>query len=432
MPARRRRAAASRRGAAPLVPAVNLQKWFFNMSGSARLTANQDSDPVWRPAAAARSDVPPFIVMDVMAAAARLEAAGRRIIHMEVGQPAARAPAPALAAAQAALGGGPLGYTVALGNMSLRRRIARHYAERHGADVDPGRIVITTGSSAGFMLAFLAMFAPGDRVAIASPGYPPYRNVLAALGCEAVPIEVTEATRYALTPEALLAAHRERPLKGVLVASPANPSGTMMTAEALAALVRAAEDAGIAFISDEIYHGLDYAFPAGTALNVSANAVVINSFSKYFCMTGWRIGWIVAPELLVRPVERLQQNFAISAPTLSQVAAEAAFDGRDEMEAVKRGYEVNRRILTDGLPRAGFDRFLPADGAFYLYADVSRFCDDSLDFARRMLEEAGVAATPGVDFDPVHGRRYVRFCYAGAAAEVAEAVERVTGWLGQG
>jgi aspartate/methionine/tyrosine aminotransferase len=255
--------------------------------------------------------------------------------------------------------------------------------------------------------------------------------VLAALGCEAVPIEVTAATRFALTP-ALLAAHRERPLKGVLVASPANPSGTMMTADAFAALVRAAEDAGIAFISDEIYHGLDYAFPAETALNVSGNAVVINSFSKYFCMTGWRIGWMVVPEPLVRPVERLQQNFAISVPTLSQVAAEAAFDGRDEMEAVKRGYEVNRRLLTECLPAAGFDRFLPADGAFYLYADISRFGGDSPDFARRMLEEAGVAATPGVDFDPVHGRNYVRFCYAGAEAEVAEAVERVTGWLTRG
>jgi aspartate/methionine/tyrosine aminotransferase len=422
-----------------------LQKW-FKMAGSARLTANPDSNlaskkpgpkdfaskSIWRPGAAARSNVPPFSAMDVMAEAARLEAAGRRIIHMEVGQPAAGAPAAALAAAQAALVAGPLGYTVALGNVSLRRRIARHYAERHGADVEPGRIVITTGSSAGFMLAFLTLFEPGDRVAIASPGYPPYRNVLAALGCEAVPIEVTAATRFALTPEALLAAHRDRPLKGVLVASPANPSGTMMTAGVLAALVRSAEEAGIAFISDEIYHGLDYAFPAETALNASDGAVVINSFSKYFCMTGWRIGWMVVPELLVRPIERLQQNFAISVPTLSQVAAEAAFDGREEMEAVKRGYEVNRRLLTEGLPAAGFDRFLPADGAFYLYADISRFSTDSPEFARRMLEEAGVAATPGVDFDPVHGRRYVRFCYAGAEAEVAEAVQRVTGWLRRG
>jgi aspartate/methionine/tyrosine aminotransferase len=385
-----------------------------------------------RLSASARSNVSPFIVMDVVAAAERLEAAGRRIIHMEIGQPAASAPASAIAAAQAALANGRIGYTAALGNASLRQRIARHYAERYGVEIDPERIVLTTGSSAAFILAFLAMFEPGDRVAIASPGYPPYRNVLKALGCEAVPIEVTAATRFALAPPALLAAHRERPLKGVLVASPANPSGTMMTADALSALVRAAEAEGIAFISDEIYHGLDYAFPSRTALDISSEAVVINSFSKYFCMTGWRIGWMVVPETMIRPIERLHQNLAISVPALSQAAAEAAFDGRGEMETIKHGYEVNRRILTEGLPRAGFGQFLPVDGAFYLYADVSRFCNDSLDFARRMLEEAGVAATPGMDFDPVHGGRFIRFCYAGAAADVAEAVDRLTAWLKRG
>jgi len=384
------------------------------------------------PRPSGRGDVPPFMVMDVVAAAARLEAAGRRVIHLEIGQPAAPAPSTAIAAARAALDAGRIGYTESLGIPSLRRRIARHYAQRHGVEVDPGRIVLTTGSSAGFMLAFLAMFEPGDRVAIASPGYPPYRNVLSALGCEAVPLEISAATRFALSPEALLAAHRERPLKGVLVASPANPTGTMMTADALAALIRAAEGEGIAFISDEIYHGLDYAMPAETALKMSANAVVINSFSKYFCMTGWRIGWMAVPDPLIRPIERLQQNLAISVPTLSQIAAEAAFDGRDEMEAVKRGYEDNRRVLMDGLPGAGFDSFLPVDGAFYLYADVSRFCNDSLDFAGRMLEEAGVAATPGADFDPVHGCRFIRFCYAGATAEVREAVDRLGAWLKRG
>ena len=385
-----------------------------------------------RLSASARSDVPAFMVMDVVAAAARLEAAGRRVIHMEIGQPAAAAPAPAIAAARAALATGRIGYTQSLGIPSLRRRIARHYAERHGAEIDPERVVLTTGSSAGFMLAFLAMFEPGDRIAIASPSYPPYRNVLTALGCEAVPIEVTASTRFALAPAALLAAHDQRPLKGVLVASPANPTGTMMTSDALAALIGAAEGEGIAVVSDEIYHGLDYAFPAQTALNVSANAVVINSFSKYFCMTGWRIGWMVVPETLIRPIERLQQNLAISVPTLSQVAAEAAFDGRDEMETVKHGYEVTRRMLMEGLPRAGFDQFLPVDGAFYLYADVSRFCSDSLDFARRMLEEAGVAAASGADFDPVHGRSFMRMCYAGATTEVREAVERLGAWLKQG
>jgi aspartate/methionine/tyrosine aminotransferase len=382
--------------------------------------------------ASARSDVPAFIVMDVVAAAARLEAAGRRIIHMEIGQPAAAAPPSAIAAAQAALAAGRIGYTPALGNTSLRQRIARHYAERYCVEIDPQRVVLTTGSSAAFMLAFLSMFEPGDRIAIASPGYPPYRNVLTALGCQAVPIEVTATTRFALAPAALVAAHAERPLAGVLVASPANPTGTMMTPKALAALIRAAQAEGLAFISDEIYHGLDYAFPAQTALNISADAIVINSFSKYFCMTGWRIGWMVVPEPLIRPIERLQQNLAISVPALSQVAAEAAFDGRDDMEAVKHGYEVNRRILMDGLPRAGFDQFLPVDGAFYLYADVSRFCSDSSDFARRMLEEAGVAATPGADFDPLHGRRFIRLCYAGATPEVTEAVERLTAWLKRG
>jgi aspartate/methionine/tyrosine aminotransferase len=381
--------------------------------------------------ASARSDVPPFMVMDVMAAAARLEEQGAHVIHMEVGQPAAGAPASAIVAARAALDG-RIAYTEALGIPSLRARIARHYAETHGIEVDPARIIVTTGSSAAFILAFLALFEPGDRVAMAVPGYPPSRHIATALGCEVVQIETSAATRWALTGDALLTAHRATPLKGVLVASPANPTGTMMTAAALADLMRAAEDAGIRFISDEIYHGLDYAFPAETAVRLSPNATIINSFSKYFCMTGWRVGWTVAPEPLVRSIDRLQQNLAISVPTLSQIAAQAAFDGRAEMEAVKHGYEENRRILTEGLPGAGLERFLPVDGAFYLYADVSRFTHDSFDFAKRMLEEAAVAATPGVDFDPFHGRNFLRFCYAGSAAEMQEAVERIGNWLRRG
>jgi aspartate/methionine/tyrosine aminotransferase len=376
----------------------------------------------------ARSDVPPFMVMDVMAAAARIEDAGGRVIHMEVGQPAAPAPASAIAAARAALAG-PLRYTEALGIAPLRVRIAQHYGETYGVEIDPARVVVTTGSSAGFILAFLALFEPGDRVAVAVPGYPPYRHILTALGCEPVAIETTAETRWAITPELLLATHRRTPLKGVLVASPANPTGTMMAAAALRALIEAAERAGIRFISDEIYHGLDYAFRAETALRLSEQVVVINSFSKYFCMTGWRVGWMVVPPVLVRPIERLQGNLAISVPTLSQIAAVAAFDGRAEMDAVKHGYEENRRILLEGLPKAGLDRILPVDGAFYLYADVSRFSSDSFDFAKRMLEETHVAATPGVDFDPVHGREFIRFCYAGSAAEMHEAVERIGGWL---
>ncbi|NLS72617.1 aminotransferase class I/II-fold pyridoxal phosphate-dependent enzyme [Bradyrhizobium brasilense] len=379
--------------------------------------------------ASGRSDVPPFMVMDVMAAAARIEAAGGHVIHMEVGQPAAGAPKPAIAAAQAALADGRIDYTSALGVPSLRARIARHYSDTYGCAVDAERIIVTTGSSGGFILAFLAMFEPGDRVAVTVPGYPPYRHILTALGCEPVLIETSGNTRHALTGEALLAAHRKAPLKGVLVGSPANPTGTMMSREALSTLMAAADSAGIRFISDEIYHGLDYAFPAVTAAELSPNALVINSFSKYFCMTGWRVGWMVVPDVLVRPIERLQQNLSISVPTLSQIAAEAAFEGREEMEAIKRGYQENRRILIEGLPKAGLTKFLPADGAFYLYADVSDFTSDSFAFASEMLEKAHVAATPGVDFDPIHGRAFIRFSYARSAAEMQEAVARIAHWL---
>jgi aspartate/methionine/tyrosine aminotransferase len=376
-----------------------------------------------------RSNVPPFIVMDVMAAAAQIEAAGGRVVHMEVGQPARPAPATALKAAQDALGSGRLGYTEALGIPSLRARIARHYDETYDLALDPARVVVTTGSSGAFILAFLALFEPGDRVALANPGYPPYRHILSALGCEPVLIETSEQTRWALSAKALIAEHRRAPLKGVVIASPANPTGTMMDADHLSQLIAVAEAEGIRVISDEIYHGLDYAFAAETAANVSERAVVINSFSKYFCMTGWRIGWMVVPDSLVRAVERLQQNLAISVPTLAQIAAQAAFDGREEMEAVKHGYEENRRILTEALPKIGLDKFLPVDGAFYLYADISRFSNDSLDFAKRMLNEAGVAATPGIDFDPVNGHNFLRFCYAGSSAEMHEAVERIGTWL---
>ena len=376
-----------------------------------------------------RSDVPPFIVMDVMAAAAELEAKGERVIRMEVGQPAAPAPLVARQAAQAALIEGRIGYTEALGLPSLRARIARHYRETYGTEVDPAQIAVTTGSSGAFILAFLALFEPGDRVAIANPGYPPYRHILTALGCEPVLIDTGPETRWALSPDALIDAHRKTPLKGLLVASPANPTGTMMSTDALRALIDAAEAEGIRVISDEIYHGLDYAFRPETALKLSERSVVINSFSKYFCMTGWRIGWMVLPQQLVRTVDRLAGNLSISVPTLAQIAAEAAFEGREEMEAVKHGYEENRRILVDGLPKAGLDRFLPVDGAFYLYANIGRFSDDSLDFAKRMLAEAAVAATPGIDFDPRDGRHYVRFSYAGSPTEMHEAVERIGRWL---
>ncbi|MBV8924686.1 MAG: aminotransferase class I/II-fold pyridoxal phosphate-dependent enzyme [Bradyrhizobium sp.] len=379
--------------------------------------------------ASGRSNVPPFMVMDVMSAAERIEAAGGHVIHMEVGQPSAPAPKTARAAARRALEESRIDYTSALGIASLRERIGRHYRDVYRCDLDPARIVVTTGSSGAFILAFLAMFEPGDRVAVTVPGYPPYRHILTALGCEPVLIETRSDTRHALTGEALLTSHRKAPLKGVLVGSPANPTGTMMSREALTALIGAAEGAGIRFISDEIYHGLDYAFAAVTAAELSSHAVVINSFSKYFCMTGWRVGWMVVPEPLVRPLERLQQNLAISVPMLSQIAAEAAFDGWQEMEAIKRGYVENRRILIEGLPKAGLTDFLPADGAFYLYADVSKFTADSFEFAKRMLEQAHVAATPGVDFDPFHGRSFIRFSYARSAEDMREAVTRIARWL---
>jgi aspartate/methionine/tyrosine aminotransferase len=369
------------------------------------------------------------MVMDVMAAAARIEEAGGKVIHMEVGQPAAPPPSAAIAAAREALTSTRLGYTETLGIAPLRARIAAHYRETYQIDIDPRRVVVTTGSSAAFLLAFLALFEAGDRVAVALPGYPPYRHILNALGCRPVMIETSAASRWAITPEMLLAEHRKDSLEGVLIASPANPTGTMIPAEALRDLIAAAESEGIRFISDEIYHGLDYAFRAETAAKLSSTAVVINSFSKYFCMTGWRIGWMLLPDALVRSIDRLQGNLAISVPTLSQIAALAAFEGRAEMEALKRGYEENRRILLAALPAMGFEKILPVDGAFYLYADVSRFSNDSYAFARRMLSETHVAVTPGADFDPLQGRRYVRLCYAGRQSEMQEAIERIGAWL---
>jgi aspartate/methionine/tyrosine aminotransferase len=348
---------------------------------------------------------------------------------MEVGQPGAPAPKPVLDAARAALADGRLGYTEALGIRTLRARIARHYGETYGITVSPDRIAVTTGSSAGFNLAFLAAFDAGERIALAAPGYPAYRNLLAALGLEVVEIETTAATRHVITPEMLAEAHARKPLAGVLVASPANPSGTMMRPEALAALLAAADGLGIRFISDEIYHGLVYEGVAETALKHSGHAIVINSFSKYYCMTGWRVGWMVLPEELVRPVERLAQNLYISPPDISQRAAIAAFDARAELEAVKAGYAANRTLLLERLPAIGFDDYLPVDGAFYVYASVRRFSNDSVEFTRRMLAEAGVAATPGPDFDRARGHSWVRFSFAGTEADMAEAAERLERWL---
>ena len=371
----------------------------------------------------------PFIVMDVMRAAADRQHAGHRVVHMEVGQPGAPTPKTVIAAAHAALADGRIAYTEALGNRALRARIARHYADEYGVSVAMDRIAVTTGSSAGFALAFLAAFDPGARVALAAPGYPAYRNLATAFGIEIVEIPVGADTRYALTPEMLEAAHRDRPLDGVLIASPANPSGTVMSPAALKALIEAAEALGILFISDEIYHRLIYAGTAATALQFSGDAIVVNSFSKYYCMTGWRIGWMILPEPLLRPVERIAQNLYISAPDISQRAAIAAFDATAELDTIKAGYAANRKLLLEHMPKIGFDELLPVDGAFYVYASVRRFTNDSTAFAARMLAEAGVAATPGGDFDRARGHGFMRFSFSGTEADMAEAMDRLSHWL---
>lgn len=376
-----------------------------------------------------RSAVEPFMAMDVLAAANARESAGERVIHMEVGQPGAPAPQPVLLAARRALEHGRFGYTEACGLPALRQAISKHYEGTYGLDIAPGRIVVTTGSSAAFNLTFLAAFDPGDRIALTAPGYPAYRNILTALGLEPVEIEVEADTRWALTAELIEKAHREKPLRGVLVASPANPTGTMMTPEALEAVVRRCEELGIWFISDEIYHGLVFAGQQETALAYSPNAIIINSFSKYYCMTGWRIGWMVVPEKLVRPIERLAQSLYISAPYLSQVAAMAAFEATAELDAVKAGYAASRAILLDKLPAIGFDELLPVDGAFYVYASVRRFSNDSNAFAKKMLAETGIAATPGTDFDHARGHRYMRFSFAGNTGDMSDAMAKLEKWL---
>jgi aspartate/methionine/tyrosine aminotransferase len=380
----------------------------------------------------ARSAVPPFIVMDVMEAAAAREAQGHKVIHMEVGQPGTPAPRAALDAVKRALDRETLGYTVALGLPALRERIARHYRQRYGVTIAPDRVVVTTGSSAGFVLAFLALFDQGAKVALPSPGYPCYRHILTALGQVPVALTTQAPARWMPTAGQIDEAARRDAIAGLVIASPANPTGTMLEPGRLAEIAEACRRNAIWFVSDEIYHGLTYGLTYGmseqTALAHTAEAVVINSFSKYFSMTGWRVGWLVVPEVLVRPIERLAQNLYISPPTVAQVAAIGAFDGLDELEANKRVYAANRALLLAEFPKAGLERILPADGAFYLYVDVGDFTADSVAFTKEMLADIGVAATPGVDFDAERGGRYVRFCYAGTTADMAEAARRIAGW----
>ena len=375
-----------------------------------------------------RGEVAPFHAMDVLAEANRLRASGHSVISLAVGQPSDPAPNCVREAAAGALRAGRIGYTDALGLMELRSAIAAHYAEQYGVDVPASRIAVTTGSSAGFNLAFLAMFDPGDRVAITVPGYPAYRNIMAALGLEVVEIRL-ESEGY-LTAALLEQAHRQKPLKGVLFASPANPTGAIIPPHALTELVAAARDMGIAVISDEIYHRLSYGQDDVTALSLGDDVTVINSFSKYYCMTGWRIGWMVLPEQVVRPVERIAQSLYISAPEVSQVGAVRAFEATAELDKVRDRYSTNREILAKALPELGLPLAAPMDGAFYAYCDVTRHTNDSMDFARKLLAEKHVAATPGLDFDVAEGHRYMRLSYAGSEAEITEAVARMRDWLG--
>ena len=370
-----------------------------------------------------RGQVDPFIVMDVMEAARKAEAAGRRIIHMEVGQPATPAPKGAREALAQALEQ-PLGYTVALGLPELRQGIAALYQRWYGIDLDPARVVVTPGSSGAFILAFSALFDAGDRVALGEPGYPSYRQILRAMSLQPVGIPTRIEDRYQPRPEDL-----PDDVQGLILASPGNPSGTVLRREELAALTTRAAALGVSVISDEIYHGLDYGAGFHSALEVTDDVVVINSFSKYFSMTGWRVGWMVVPEPMIRTVERIAQNMFICPPHASQVAALAALDCVDEAEANLAVYAANRQMLLERLPQIGFDRIAPPEGAFYIYADVSELTGDSLRFAAEILEKAGVAVTPGLDFDPRRGAQTLRFSYAGSTADIAEGLDRLAAFM---
>ncbi len=371
-----------------------------------------------------RGDVAPFIVMDVMEAARLEEAKGRHIIHMEVGQPATGAPKGAVEALKMAMYAGPLGYTVSLGLPELRARIAAMYLARYGVKISPERVVVTAGSSAGFLLSFISLFDAGAKVAIGDPAYPSYRNILKSQDLEAVRLETNAASNFQPTPAQL-----DESLSGLLVASPSNPTGTMLGKGELAALASACAEKNIALISDEIYHGIEYTTRAVSALEVSDEVYVINSFSKYYSMTGWRVGWMVVPEDHVRRIERLSQNLFICAPHAAQVAALAAMDCEDELQGHLKTYARNRELLVEGLPKAGFSKFAPPDGAFYIYADVSDLTNDSRALAAEILQDAGVAVTPGLDFDPDRGHKTLRFSYARSTDDMLEGVARLQNWF---
>jgi aspartate/methionine/tyrosine aminotransferase len=381
---------------------------------------------------ATRAHVPPFAVMEILAAANARRAAGERVLNLCAGEPATGASEVVRRKAVELLTSGDLGYTEALGAPGLRAAIAAHYREWYGVDLDPARIAVTTGSSGGFMLAFLAAFDVGDRVALARPGYPAYSNILAALGCDVVPLAAGPGTGFQPTVAMLEEAHAVAALEGLVVASPANPTGTMIDADELAALADWCGTHGVRLVSDEIYHGITYtpARVATAARYLATGAVVVNSFSKYWAMTGWRLGWLVLPDDLVGPVDALAGNVALCPPALAQHAGVAAFSPAGmaaARENVER-YAEARALLLDRLPELGWTHVAPADGAFYLYGDVSASGLDSVTWCARLLDEAGVALTPGTDFDPVDGHRYVRLSFASSVEVVREAVDRIVAW----
>lgn len=369
-----------------------------------------------------RADIAPFLAMEVAREANARAAAGEKIVRFDVGQPWFGAPAAALAAAERAMRSEALGYTEGLGAMTLRREIAAMYAREHGLDIDPARIVITTGASGAFTLAFLALFDTGSRVVIVSPGYPPYRQILKALGMEAVVVEATVEDALQLTPALLEEAGA---FDGVLVASPANPTGAMLSRNELSVLRDAMRAAGKPLISDEIYHGLTYGAPAMTALALDDDAIVVNSFSKYWAMTGWRVGWIVAPPRLVKSIERLAQNLTVAPPTISQVAALGALTAKQECEERRALYADNRALLLKELPGLGLAPVVQPDGAFYAMVDVTRFTDDSMSLSHRLLSEIGVAITPGIDFCATRGAQWARLAYCRPRAEIEEGLARL-------
>lgn len=371
----------------------------------------------------------PFHVMEILSTAKKLEAEGRSICHLEVGEPAF-APAPSVISAVSKALPDPQRYTHSKGLIELRQGLCAYYQEQHGVETDPENFIVTTGSSAGFMLAFLSAFKPGDRIAVTRPGYPAYLNLLNALGFEAVEIELSAAQGWRLSARDVEAAYQRQSFVGLLFASPANPTGAVVSRDGLKDIVQVCERLDIQLISDEIYHGLDYTGPSVSAAEFGDKAIIINSFSKFYCMTGWRVGWMALPVDLVRKTEILQQNMFISAPTLSQIAAIAALAARDYSVSLMSGYAENRALLTNGLKNLGFEGMeqMP-DGGFYLYADVSKFTNDAMQFCQQLLHEAGVAATPGIDFDRVDGQKYVRFSYAGDRSVVEDALQRLAGFM---